>query len=299
MDLKLLRYYIGIVARKVLPQKVYKQIKIFEHRHEARLRKKARVDAISRDGYFDVNQMREVLNSIGIKKGGILLVQSSINRFYNFNGTAKDILSLLEEMIGHEGTLLMPAFPPYRQGGPYFFDVNKSPSQTGILCELLRRRPGVIRSLNPVHSVCAIGPMAEELLSEHHLDPFSCGSKSPFFKMAEYGGKILGLGLPPGYTTFFHVVEDIEREKYPRPIYVKKPVDYTVVNETGQRLSVSVSLRNPRVMATMKLGRVTRHLSEQAHQVFSIYGVPAFIVNAKLLFEELCILRDQGVVLYD
>jgi aminoglycoside 3-N-acetyltransferase len=299
MSLQLFRYYAKNVTKKILPSSAWQQLRNIKLRHKASFRRKAKSDAIARYGYFNVAQMREALKSVEIKRGGILFVQSSLNRFYNFKGTAIDILLLLEEIIGPEGTLIMPSFPGYSEEGLFFFDVRKTPAQTGLLCELLRRRPDVIRSLNPPHSVCAIGPMAEELLSEHHLSPFTCGSKSPFAKIADHGGQILGLGLPPGCTTFFHVVEDIDPEKYPRPIYVRKPVDYTVINETGQKLSVSVCLRNPKVTTTMKLERVTQHLSEQAHRVFSIYGVPAFIADAKLLLGELCSLRDKGIILYD
>lgn len=299
MSLQLFRYYAKNLARKILPPSACRQFRNIKLRREGKLRKKAKSDAIARYGYFNAQQMHEALESAGIKRGGILLVQCSLNRFYNFNGTAKDILSLLEEIIGPEGTLIMPSFPGYSEEGPFFFDISKTPAQTGLLCELLRRRPGVIRSLNPPHSVCAIGPMAKELLLEHHLSPFTCGSKSPFAKMAKYGGQILGLGLPPGYTTFLHVVEDIDPEKYPRPIYVRRPVDCNVINETGTKFTVSVYLRNRKVTTTMKLERVTRHLSVQALRVFSIYGVPAFIADAKLLLTELCSLRDRGVILYD
>ncbi len=295
----LLKYYTKKIARNVLPGRIYQYFKGVKKRCQGYLRKRAKARAISCNGRFDTGQMRAVLQSLGIRKDGVLLVQSSMNRFYNFDGTAKDVLSLLRETIGHDGTLVMPAFPLYNQDGPYFFDVNKTPSQTGILCELMRRQPGVRRSLQAVHSVCAVGPMAEELLAEHHLDAYTCGLKSPFYKIAKHDGQILGLGLPPGYTTFFHAVEDIDVQRYPRPIYVGGPVSFTVIDESGRELSVSVHLRNPKVTATMRLSRITDNLSEKAHRVLSIYGVPAFIANAKPLLEELCALRDKGIVLYD
>lgn len=299
MNPKLFKYYAKGITRKILPSSTCQQLRNIKLRHEGSLRKKAKSDAIARYGYFNAEQMREALKSAEIKRGGILYVQSSLNRFYNFKGTAIDILLLLEEIIGPEGTILMPSFPEYSKDKTFIFDVRKTPAQTGLLCELFRRRSGVVRSLNPQHSTCGIGPMAEELLSEHHLSPFTCGSKSPLAKIADHCGQILGLGLPPGHTTFLHVVEDIDPDKYPRPIYVRKPVDYTVINEIGQELSVSVNLRNPKVSNTIRLERITQHLSEQAHRVFSIYGVPAFIADAKLLLGELCSLRDKGIILYD
>lgn len=299
MSLQLFRYYAKNITKKILPSSTCQLLRNIQLRHEGSLRKKAKSEAIARFGYFNVAQMREALKSAEIKRGGILFVQSSLNRFYNFKGTAKDILLLLEEIIGPEGTLMMPSFPGHLNNGPYIFDVRKAPARTGLLCELFRRRSGVIRSLNPAHSICGIGPMAEELLSEHHLSPFTCGRKSPFVKIAEHGGQILGLGLPPGYTTFFHAPEDIDPEKFPRPIYVSKPIDYTVIDATGHELSVSIYRRNSKVTSTMKLDRITQHLSEQAHRAFSIYGVPAFIADAKLLLGELCSLRDKGIILYD
>lgn len=299
MSLNLFKYHAKSLSRKILPSSFYGHLRNISQKKQGAQRKKDKSNAIDRYGHFNIDQMREVLESVGVRKGGILLVQISFNRFYNFSGTAKDILLLLEEMIGPEGTLLLPSFPGYSENGPFFFDVRKTPSQTGIVCEFFRRRPGVIRSLNPIHSVCAIGPMAEELLSEHHLDPYTCGSKSPFAKIADHGGQVLGLGLPPCYTTLLHTVEDIDPEKYPKAVYVKEPVNYTVIDESGQKLSVDVYLRNAKVVTTMKLDRISVHLSEQAHRVFSIYGVPAFVADAKLLLDESLQLRDKGVTLYD
>lgn len=299
MSLQLFRYYAKNVTKKILPSSTCQLLRNIKLRHEGRLRKKAKSDAITRYGYFNVEQMREALKTAEIKKGGILFVQSSLNRFYNFKGTAMDVLLLLEEIVVPEGTLAMPSFPEYSNDGPFFFDVRKTPAQTGLLCELFRRRPGVIRSLNPSQSTCAIGPMARELLSEHHLSPFTCGEKSPLAKIAKHGGQILGLGLPPGYTTLYHVLEDLDPENFPRPIHAKKLVDFTVIDETGKKLSVSVCPRNPKVTTTMNLERLSQHLSKQAQRVFSIYGVPAYIIDAKLFLEELYSLRDKGITLYD
>lgn len=283
----------------MLPSFAFQRLRDIKLKREGRLRKKAQAKAVDRYGYFDIDQMHEALKEAGVKRGGILFVQASLNRFYNFKGTAVDVLSMLEELIGPEGTLVMPSFPEHSNNEPFFFDVRKTPGQTGLLCELFRRRPGVIRSLHPSHSTCASGPMAEELLSEHHLSPFVCGDKSPLAKIGRYGGQLLGLGLPPGYITFYHVVEDIEPEKFPRPIHAKKLIDFKVINETGQQLVVSVCPRNPKIASTMKLDRITSHLSEQAYRVFFIYGVPAYIADARLLMDELCSLRDKGIILYD
>lgn len=292
-------YYAGLLIRRTLPTRLFVRLMRIRRVYESRRRERAQTSTIACHGRFGVDQLRKALiSSAGIRKAGVLLVQSSFGRFYNFDGTAEDMLSILEELVGPEGTLMMPAFPPYRREGPFIFDVRKAPAQTGLLCELFRRRSGVMRSLHPTHSVCARGPLAETLLAEHHQDPLSCGPLSPYAKLAQYNGQILGLGLPPGYTTFLHVVEDCDLERYPRRTYLEKPVEFTVIDETGRQFILSLCRRDPRVGATLNLTRVVRHLSKQSLRSFSIHGVPAFLAHATPLLRELDFLRDQGIILY-
>jgi aminoglycoside 3-N-acetyltransferase len=294
----LLRYYTVRLSKKIFSNSVVRQFKQIQRKRETRLREVARTKAVARYGRFDANQLYQDLTSVGIRRGGVLMVHSSFGRFYNFEGTAEDILNILEDLVGPESTLMMPAHSHYRENGSYIFDVCKSPAHTGILCELLRRRPGTRRSLHPTHSVCAKGPLAETLLRDHHKDQLSCGPLSPYAKLAEYNGQILGLGLPPGHTTFLHVVEDIDLERYPRRMYLEKPVEFIVIDETGQRFALSVPRRDSKVLRSMNLSRVVRHLSERAFWSFSIRGIPAFLAHAKPLLEELRLLTDRGIIIY-
>src|SRR5215469_11743566 len=48
---------------------------------------------------------------LGVKRGSVIWVQSSWNEFYNFDGKPSSVINILLEMIGPEGTLVMPAIP--------------------------------------------------------------------------------------------------------------------------------------------------------------------------------------------
>jgi len=177
------------------------------------------------------------------------------------------------------------------------FDVGKSPANTGLLCELFRRQPGVRRSLHPTHSMCAKGPLAEILLADHYKDTLlSCGPRSPYAKLVDYDGQILGLGLPSGYTTFLHVVEDLNLERYPRRAYLDTLTEFTVIDETGKSFILNVRRRDP--MLTIDLSRVTKHLTEEALRVFSVRGTPMFLAHATPLLNELHSLLNQGIIMY-
>ena len=49
------------------------------------------------------------------------------------------------------------------------FYVDDSPSCVGILTELFRKRPGVVCSLHPTHSVAALGKDAEDFIAGNEL----------------------------------------------------------------------------------------------------------------------------------
>ncbi len=50
------------------------------------------------------------------------------------------------------------------------FDHEKMPSNVGAISEAFRRSHGVVRSVHPPHSVCAMGPLAAELTADHPMD---------------------------------------------------------------------------------------------------------------------------------
>jgi aminoglycoside N3'-acetyltransferase len=284
--------------RKTLPDSMLRRIRHNRKKRVARRLELAKKEAIFRYGYFGPNELYEELSAIPIQKGGVLLVHSSFGNFYNFDGTSEDMLNVLERLVGAEGTLMMPAHSHYNENGPFVFDVRKSPAQTGLLCELFRRRPGVVRSLHPTHSICAKGPLARDLVAEHHKDPFSCGPLSPYAKLAGYSADILGLGLPSGYTTFLHVVEDEDIETYPLRVYADRIYEFTMIDDNGRQLILNLKRRDFRLGDTYNLPRLVRHLSAECYQDFAVHGVPCFRAKAKTLLEELRSLKSRGILLY-
>jgi aminoglycoside 3-N-acetyltransferase len=173
----------------------------------------------------------------------ILMLHSSISNMQPmYRGTAKDLLGSLLRFIGPERTLAMPAFffgTPERSYREYYrqyprFDARRTPSQMGLVTELFRRRPGVVRSLHPTHSVCAFGPLANELCATHHLDSCACGAFSPFGIMGLHKTIILGLGVEYYRAlTQVHSMEEILGDRYPIPREQEDPVHVELVAKTG------------------------------------------------------------------
>jgi aminoglycoside N3'-acetyltransferase len=181
----------------------------------------------------------------------ILMVHSSVSDMQPmYQGSAKDLVELLLRVTGPERTLAMPAFffgsadlyhrDYYRKH--VRFDLRRTPSQMGLVTEVFRRWPGVARSLHPTHSVCALGPLAKELVATHHLSEWPCGELSPFGIMGRRKTAILGLGTEYYRSlTQVHSMEEILGERFPVPRQSGDPVRVQLVDREGTVIPYEMS----------------------------------------------------------
>ena len=187
--------------------------------------------------YKDKYTAKEVVNAmqrIGLKKGSVLMVHSSWDEFYNCTSSPNELIDEILRVIGTEGTLCMPAFPLIRKNK--VFNIKKTVTKAGILAEAFRTYPGVKRSVNVRHSVCALGPLSEYLLSEHHLGATCWDEKSPFYKLTLVGGQVYALGLGKYWEgTCIHCVEAMLRGQIPyyTDMFFSNKTEYQYIDENG------------------------------------------------------------------
>ncbi len=176
--------------------------------------------------------VRDLLE-LGVRPGGILLVHSSLKALGPLAGGPADVIAALREALGPGGTLLLPAlsYATVTRENPVF-DQRLTPSCVGIIPETFRLMPGVRRSLHPTHSVCAIGPLAGELLDAHASDSTPCGPASPFRRLPEADGRILMLGCGLKPNTSMHAIEELAVPPY----LFGARIEYMLVREDGARV---------------------------------------------------------------
>ena len=151
---------------------------------------------------------------LGIEQGDTLIVHSSLRSLGG--ATPDDGISGLMWVLGTDGTLVLPALS-YMHCNPNQrkFDYYNTPSNVGALPEYFRTQvKGVVRSICPTHSCCALGKNAEYVTSGHILDKTPCGENSPFRRVKELGGKILFLGCGMRPNTSMHAIEELSRPDY-------------------------------------------------------------------------------------
>ncbi|MBW3762570.1 AAC(3) family N-acetyltransferase [Aeromonas jandaei] len=110
----------------------------------------------------------------------------------------------IQEWLGDEGTLLVPAFT-YSLTRQVCFDRVTSPSEVGLMTELFRTLPDVGRTRDPIFSMAVWGVGRDEIITAGGHDCF--GQDSPFAWLAAHDGWIAGFACHPDRITFTHYVE--------------------------------------------------------------------------------------------
>jgi aminoglycoside 3-N-acetyltransferase len=159
--------------------------------------------------------MASDLRSLGVIGGGVLLVHSSLSSLGELPGGPETVVRALLEAVGTSGTLLMPALSyNHVNAGSPVFDVLNTPSNVGAIPEHFRKRRRTLRSVHPTHSACGVGPAAEAILADHHLDSTPAGLHSPLRRLEELDGQILMLGCGLLPNTSMHAVEELVEPPY-------------------------------------------------------------------------------------
>jgi aminoglycoside 3-N-acetyltransferase len=140
----------------------------------------------------------------------IVMVHSSLGRVGWTEGGPVAVIRALLEVLGPDGTLVMPAESP-QLGDPAnrdVFDPHTTPTTMGAIPEAFRSYPGTLRSSHPLVSVCANGRLAQEITAQHALE-FCEGRGTPFEKLYDLGAWTLLLGVGFNRCTSLHYAESL------------------------------------------------------------------------------------------
>ena len=181
--------------------------------------------ALSQRGPVTIESLDRDFRDLGIEPGMSLLLHSSLSSMGWVCGGAASVILALEEVLRPFGTLVMPTHtglsdpsgwenPPVpeswwqtiRDTMPAF-DPDLTPSRNiGVIPELFRTQPGVLRSLHPQLSFAAWGEGSIAILENHSLD-FGLGEESPLAKLYQREGFVLLLGVTHESNTSLHLGE--------------------------------------------------------------------------------------------
>lgn len=263
--------------------------------------KKQRIEKLFFHKKYSAKDLVGELVRLGMKPGSVVLVHCAMNNFYNYQGSVDELIDELLQALGPQGTLCMPAYPYDKNNVDKVFDVRNDKTAAGLLAETFRKRKGVKRSMNKLHSVCAYGLRADEIVGEHHLSETCFDEKSPFYKIAQLGGISIALGLPKYYIgTLEHVEESLLRS---RLLFFKNkfttPMTFTYIDNNGSFFhhTMYTKANKPYIRShTTKLVDKYFDQSKYTRERFSNLWINIF--DAKYLVDRLSELALEGKTLY-
>ena len=205
---------------------------------------------------FSILTLQDTIRGLGLQQGDVVMVHVSMRRFKGFRGTPYDVIDVLLDTIGLQGTLLMPSMPFQSSAVDFVksgivLDVRSTESKMGIVTELFRRCPETQRSLHPTHPILAQGAKAERMLADHLKVHTPCGHHSPFDNLLQEDGQILLLGSGINTNTFYHYLEEVFEERQPSSPLTGDTYQISVIDHDGRTHTIFNRLYDP-IMSRMR-----------------------------------------------
>ena len=285
------------IARTILPASAVTSLRRVKWARERR--RVASLPPLSEEDFRKV-----LVCDLNLREGDLVYVHSGADGL-NLRFPFYRILSLIQEVIGQRGTAIFPTYPNHRISSYEWlrlgnvFDVRRTPSYTGILTEFARRQRNAVRSLHPTKSVCAIGPAAKEITATHHLSPYPYDTCSPYYKLIEHEGKIIGLGTTTNYISFGYCVDDALKEEFPVRVYHAEIIEAPCINHQGERVIVKTYAHDMNTTVHPDMPRFMKtNVSEEACRDLNVCGMKFFRANAARLFAEMMALAKRDIIAY-
>ena len=177
------------------------------------------------------SMQRILVEELNIQQGDNIIVHCGFG-FLRADFSPLQLVGLLKELVGTEGSIVMPFYPPglssdWANAGRDF-NIDTVKCSTGVLAQTFASSD-VLTSIHPIKSVCAWGKNAEQLISEHQHSQYPFDDKSPYYKISLLNNsKTVGLGV--SNCSMIHCAEDLY-EKDKSYLYSNDPVKLKVTGD--------------------------------------------------------------------
>lgn len=168
----------------------------------------------------------ERLAHIGVSRGSVVCVHSSLSRLGFVVGGSRTVIEALLEVVGRTGTVVMPSFsgdlsdpgdwrypavpdewvPRIREEMPGYVADRTQTRRMGAIAEHFRSWPRVQRSPHPQSSFSAVGPDADYLVGQHPM-AFRFGPNSPLGRLEEVNARILLMAAPRNTASILYLTQ--------------------------------------------------------------------------------------------
>ena len=251
---------------------------------------------------YTAKDIVEAMARMGVKPGSTVCIHASMKEFYNYQGTAHDLIDAITDFLTPEGTLMMPAMPftdlRHVNLDNYIFNSKTEKTAAGYLAETFRNYPNIYRSINIQHSVCAWGKHAEWLTKDHHKGNNCWDEYSPYYRMTELNGIVVNLGMPPFYIgTFDHCVEATLYKEHPYwQQFLNRHQTFRYYDENGKVCQYTCYTGD--IDCRSRESRLIKHFNSNIHKQEKISNLLINVFYASPCLEKMIELGRKGITMY-
>jgi aminoglycoside 3-N-acetyltransferase len=250
---------------------------------------------------FTPADLKSALQQLGVVPGDVLMVHSAFDRFAGFQGGPGEAIRTLQELVGTRGTLMMPTIPfrgtavEYALSDPVF-DMRQTVSRMGLITEVFRRSPGVMRSMHPTHSVAVWGSRIDALIAGHERAETPCGRLTPYGRLLEYDGKILLAGVPANTMTFCYFIAEELEPRLALPVLTRETYPMRWKAGDGTVRVSNLRLFSPRLDHDVShlVGELKRRKQWRERRVGHLHLI---LLRAREVYDAALALADRGMFL--
>lgn len=260
---------------------------------------KKKIDKLPKLSKDDLSNI--ITEKLLLTEGDISFVHSSLDRL-NLDFPSFQVLDILLEIVGENGTLIFPTYPKltsykFLKSGEVF-DIRKTPSYMGILSEFARRHSKAIRSVHPTKSVVAIGKDAEEITNSHHLSIYPYDKNSPYYKAYSLGSKAIGIGIKTTFFSAVHILDDLYLDKLPVNPYKNELFEAICKNKNKEEIIVNTYAHDMDKMHFNLPNFFKNKINNDICKDINIIGMDFFRADLTKTINEMKILLDNGISIY-
>jgi aminopeptidase-like protein/aminoglycoside N3'-acetyltransferase len=168
--------------------------------------------------HYTKQELAITFRELGLRSGDTVFFHVCLDSLGHMEGCGNEIerdaavYAAMRQAVGDEGTILVPTYT-FSFCRQEVFDVANTPTPGGpwstspSFLEYVRALPGAVRSMDPIHSVCGVGPAAASLLTGLPSTCFGPGCLHE--RLLESRAKICMIGVGLYESSFRHYVEEI------------------------------------------------------------------------------------------
>ena len=160
-----------------------------------------------------LSTLEKHLDRLGLEAGMHVVVHSRLITFGRIEGGAGAVFEVLRACVGKAGTLVFPTYTLNLDAADVYDPLTTPSHAMGVLSEYAWRRPGVRRTLCPMHGHAAIGARSDDVMASDYSKSWGSGSTFSVMYENRFHLLLLGCSFHEG-ATFVHHAEAVHGVPY-------------------------------------------------------------------------------------